>query len=434
MKITIIGAGSICFTKNLVGDILSIKEFSDCCIALCDIDVERLKNSEKMVNTMITQLNVNATVLTSIERRDILKGSDFVILTIQVGALKEYEKDIMIPLKKYGLDQCVGDTIGVGGVFRALRTIPVLLDIARDMEELCPNAYLLNYVNPMSMNTMALYRSTDIRLVGLCHSVQGTGEELAKYINAPIDEIGYEVAGINHMAWFLKYEWNGKDAYPLIHEQYGGKFYKDDMIKFEILKYFNYFVTESSHHFSEYVPYFRKHENILLDINQMAWLKAYGGSCFEYVKDRQEEFYNALQKQIDGEIPMEIERSNEYCSRIIEAIMCNRTTKIYGNVENTGLITNLPHGCCVEVPILVDRNGLTPCYIGDLPVQLAGLCRPLVTVQELATHAALTGDKEAAINAVMLDPFTSSMLSLPQIENMCLDLFEAEKEYLPQFR
>jgi len=436
MKITIIGAGSIVFTKNLIGDILSVKELSDARIALVDIDAKRLKNVVKMVDTMIELLNCNACVEASTNYKEVISGSDFVITTIQVGGLKAYETDLMLPLKKYGLNQCVGDTIGPGGVFRALRTIPILVDICKDMEELCPDAYLLNYVNPMSMNMLGLFRISGIKMIGLCHSVQGTNEDLAKYIGAPIDEISYEVAGINHMAWFLKYIWKGRDAYPLIRAAANNlEYYNGDLVKFEILNHFGYFVTESGYHFSEYVPYFRQYPEILKKINQMTWLglDKYGGSCFEYVKDRQESFYANLQKQVDKEIPMEISRTHEYCSYIIEAITCGRLCKIYGNVRNSGLITNLIDGCCVEVPVLVDKNGFTPCYIGELPAQLAALNRTHVSVHDLAVTAALTGDKEAAIHALMLDPLTASVLPLTQIKSMAVDLFEAEKEYLPQF-
>jgi alpha-galactosidase len=433
-KITIIGAGSIVFAKNLIGDVLSIPELSDSVISLMDIDEKRLNITASLANKIVEKLRCKAKIISTTDRREAIKDSDYVITTIQVGGLKAYELDLQIPMK-YGVNQNVGDTLGPGGVFRALRTIPVIVDICHEMEQLCPNALLMNYVNPMCMITWAVSKASKIKCVGLCHSVQGTAENIADYIGAPLQEITFKVAGINHMAWFLEYKWNGKDAYPLIREAMKNPaIYNKDIIKFEVMKYFGYFITESSYHLSEYLPYFRKNAKMLKDIENMdSWLKDWNGNCFSYVSDRQDEFYEKIDRVINGLEPVDIKKSKEYGSHIIYSIETNTPYEINGNVINHGLIKNLPENCCVEVPCLVDANGITPCCMDDLPSQLAGLNRSNINTQELAVEAALTGNRNKALQAIILDPLTASSIDLETANKMVDEMFDREKEYLPQF-
>jgi len=353
---------------------------------------------------------------------------------IQIGGLDAYELDVNIPLK-YGIKQAVGDTLGPGGVFRGLRTIPVFLDICRDIQELCPDALFINYVNPMAINCWALNKAGGIKNVGLCHSVQGTSEDIARYIEAPYEEISYKCAGVNHMAWFLEYKWNGKDAYPLIREKYNDlNVYNQDLTKFEFLKYYGYFVTESSYHMSEYVPYFRKKDEWIDRIKNIeSWLKEDDGSYLIRCKRLAKTFNEDMDEIVNAD-KIEVVRTHEYGTYIIHAMETGKPTVINGNVENKGYIKNLPEGCCVEVPCLVDKNGIQPTLIGDLPLQLAALNRTNINVQELAVEGALTGCSDAVCQAIMMDPLTSAVLTLPEIHSMVTEMFEAEKQWLPQFK
>jgi alpha-galactosidase len=433
-KITIIGAGSGVFTRNLVRDILSYPELNGATITLMDIDAVRLEYMRKALQRFISQEKYPAKLEATLDRREALRNADYVILTIQVGGLKPYEYDIYIPLK-YGVRQAVGDTIGPGGVFRALRTIPVLLDVARDMEELCPRALLLNYVNPMAMNCWVLNKATSIRNVGLCHSVQGTAKFLASIAGVPFETVSYLCAGINHMAWFLKFEADGKDLYPLIRERAANpEIYTQDVTRFEILKHFGYFVTESSFHMSEYVPYFRRSDDWINRIHKdSSWHKEYyDGMYLHCCLDAAKTLLEDLERMAETEY-INPTRSGEYCATIIHSIETNNPSIINGNVENTGLITNLPYGCCVEVPCLVDRNGVQPIYVGDLPPQLAALNRTNINVQELAVIGALTGDREAVYHAIMMDPLTAAVLDLDEIRRMVDEMFALQREWLPQF-
>ncbi len=433
-KITIIGAGSVVFTKTLGGDIMLSPELAGSIISLTDIDEERLATAEKMLERMALVLKSDVSVEANLDRREALRGSKYVITTFQQGGLDAYRYDLEIPLK-YGVDQAVGDTLGPGGVFRGLRTIPVMLDICRDMEEVCPDALLMNYVNPMSIITWAVNKATGIKMIGLCHSVQGTSEDIAGYCGVPYEEISYTAAGINHMAWFLDLKWKGQDLYPKLRESMDDpEIYQKDMIKFEILNTFKYFVTESSYHFSEYVPYFRRSQEMIDKIGKIdSWLKKWNGRCFDFASDRQEDYYNKLHRQIDGTEEMEIKRSHEYGSEIIKSMETGKAFRINGNVMNKGFITNLPDDCCVEVPCLVEKGVIRPCYVGDLPSQLAALDRSNINVQELAVQAALNGDREAAVMAITLDPLTAACISPEKIEKMVNEMFDAEIGYLPQF-
>ncbi|MCD6083558.1 alpha-glucosidase/alpha-galactosidase [Candidatus Aerophobetes bacterium] len=437
-KIVMIGAGSMVFTRRLIGDILSFPELSDSTISLVDIDKKRLELISQLARKMVKDLGCGAKIESTTERRDVLDGADYVIITIAVGGLDAYLSDIHIP-DKYGVNQNVGDTIGPGGVFRGLRVVPVLLEICRDMEELCPDALLINYSNPMAINCWAMNKASRIKNVGLCHSVQGTAKQLARYIDAPYEEISYWVAGINHMAWFLEFKWKGKDAYPILRKKIEenpelwdvlgeyGTTKLNDTVRFEIFKHFGYFVTESPFHMSEYVPYFRRTKKQIeeLGVSKRWWL--------EHEKSGDRYFKEVERELLSGE-KIRVNRTDEYASHIIYSMETGTPYRFNGNVENKGLITNLPQGCCVEVPCLVDRTGIHPCYVGDLPPQCAALNRTNINVQELAVKAVLEKDKEAAIHAIMLDPLTSSLLTLDEIRKMVEEMFEAEKEHLPELR
>jgi len=433
-KIVMIGAGSMVFTKRLIGDILSFPELSESTISLVDIDRRRLDLITRLTKKMVRQEGGKVRVESTTNRREVLGGADYVIITIAVGGLNAYLSDIQIP-DKYGINQNVGDTLGPGGVFRGLRIIPVLLEICKDMEEICPDALLINYSNPMAINCWALNKATKIKNIGLCHSVQGTARQLARYIGVPYNEISYWVAGINHMAWFLELKWKDKDAYPILRKrikenpklwdvlgEYGGVKLKDE-VRFKIFEHFGYFVTESPFHMSEYVPYFRKTKEQIekLGISQRWWL--------EHERSG-ESYFKEIEREVLKKEKIKIKRTDEYASYIIHSLETGIPCRINANVENKGLITNLPEGCCVEVPCLVDSTGIHPCYIGNLPPQCAALNKTNINVQELAVKAVLEKDKEAAMQAIMLDPLTSSLLTLDEIHKMVKEMFEAEKKYL----
>jgi alpha-galactosidase len=379
-----------------------------------------------------------------------ITGAGYVITTFQQGGLEAYGLDIEIP-RRYGVEQCVGDTLGPGGVFRALRTIPVLLDLCRTMDEVAPDALLLNYVNPMAANCWAIDRATGRPHVGLCHSVQGTSEMLARWIGVPYEEVVYHCAGINHQAFFLEFRRGKEDLYPLIWQAIEREEVRaTEPVRTDLMKYFGYFVTESSGHASEYVPYFRKSARMVeeelaprfkLEFND--WDSYAGSHWFDFGRtggylrhcfERLEESREVYQEMISGQKPLPTERTHEYGSHIIEAIETNRRICINGNVPNRNLITNLPQGCCVEVPCLVDGNGIQPTAVGALPPQLAALNRTNVNVQELIVEAALTGNTEAVHHAVLLDPLTGAVCTLPQIQAMVNDLLAAQAQWLPQFQ
>lgn len=432
-KIAFIGAGSVVFAKELLFDIFSCPAFSDATISLMDIDPKRLGIIEKVANKLVAQENFSAKIEAVQDRRKAVKNADFVISMFQAAMMQGTECDINIPLK-YGVKQAVGDTLGPGGVFRLLRSAKVLEGLVRDMEELCPDALLINYVNPMAMNCWYVSRISDVKCVGLCHSVQHTSQWLALMLGAPLSEISYRVAGINHMAWFLEFKWNGKDAYPLIREKPANEMlYNCDVTKFEMLKYFGYFVTESSHHLSEYLPYFRKSDAWIERIHKHAnWNKSgvYNGMYLEQCKEALV-YFDEEMKRLLGDAKLEVKRGDEYGSYIMNSIVTGAPSVIYGNVINRGFITNLPDGCCVEVPCLVDKNGIQPTFAGDLPIQLAALNRTNINVQELAVEGAVTGRKEPIFQAVAMDPLTSAVLTLPEIYDMVGEMFEAEKQWLP---
>jgi len=441
-RIAFIGAGSVVFTRNLSSDILLTPALQESVISLMDIDAGRLAQARDLVQALIDRRGLKATVVASTDRREAVRDADYVITTFQQGGLEAYALDIDIP-RKYGVEQCVGDTLGPGGVFRGLRTIPVLLDLCEDLDDVAPDALILNYVNPMAANCWAIERGTGRPHVGLCHSVQGTSEMLAQWVGVPYEEVVFRCAGINHQAFFLEFRRGAEDLYPHIFEAAERpEIYGAEPVRIDMMKHFGYFVTESSGHASEYVPFFRKtaamvNEELVPRFTNPHdhWFDfgrtgGYLRHCIERLDYAQKEF----QALISGEIPPPGERGHEYGSYIIEAMETNHPARINGNVPNYDLIPNLPYGCCVEVPCLVDGNGIQPTRVDDYPVQLAALNRTNINVQELIVEAALTGDVEAVYHAVTLDPLTSAVCTLPQIRAMVRELLEAQARWLPQFR
>jgi alpha-galactosidase len=437
-KITFIGAGSLVFTRNLTNDILLTPALSGSTIALMDVDAQRLEQSRQIVQSMIDRRGSKATVVATLDRKQAIEGSDYVITTFQQGGLDAYKLDVEIP-QQYGVEQCVGDTLGPGGVFRALRTIPVLIDICSDIDQLAPEALLLNYVNPMAANCWAIAAGTGLPHVGLCHSVQGTSELLAKWIKVPYDDVIFFCAGINHQAFFLEFRTKQEDLYPeILAAVEDPAIYGQEPVRIDLLKHFGYFVTESSGHASEYVPYFRKNAKMVNNdlvpqftdqVNDWFEFGRTGGylrHCFDRVQKFEQEYDSILQGELSSE------RTHEYGARIIEAIETDRSITINGNVPNDDLIDNLPAGCCVEVPCLVNANGVQPVKVGPLPPQLAALNRTNINVQELIVEAALTGSKEAVYHAVMLDPLTSAVCTLPQIHELVDKMLAAEEQWLPK--
>jgi alpha-galactosidase len=426
-KIAMIGAGSTVFAKNLLGDILSFPELAESHVALMDIDAERLRVSEIVAQKVGTAVNGRPRITSHTDRRAALDGADYVINMIQVGG---YDPgtilDFEIP-KKYGLRQTIADTLGIGGIMRALRTIPVMLDMCRDMEEVCPDVQFLNYTNPMAILCWAVNRATKIRTVGLCHSVQGTAEQLAKDIHVPIDEINYFCAGINHMAFYLRFERQGQDLYPQIRKVVEeGRVPDWNRVRYEMLSRLGYFVTESSEHFAEYTPYFIKTTNPELIEKFNVPLDEYIRRCINQIDG-----WKSMRAKFEGDEPVEVKRSHEYGSLIIHSMETGTPRVVYANVRNGDLITNLPEECCVEVPCLVDKNGVQPVRVGSLPPQLAALIMTNVNVQSLTVEAALTGKKEHVYHAAMLDPHTASELTLDQIWAMVDELIAAHGDYVP---
>ena len=425
-KVAMIGAGSTVFARRLMTDILSWPELADTTIALMDIDPSRLRLVEALARQLVTQHGLPARIEATTDRRAALDGADYVVVMIQVGGLEMFERDVEIP-RRYGIDQTVGDTLGPGGVFRGLRTIPVLLDICRDMAELCPRALLINYSNPMAINCWAVTQATPIATIGLCHSVQGTSQRLAGFVGVPYAEVAYWVAGINHMAWFLRFERaGGEDLYPALWRAMDDPaIYAREPVRFEIMRHFGAFVTESSHHMSEYVPWFRRTPAEVTHFLPERW------DYLQICQARGGPHYEQIERQASGAEPIAIDRSHEYCSHIIHAIETNTPFRMNANVPNADLITNLPAGCCVEVPCLVDNTGVQPCHVGELPPQLAALNRTNINVQALAVKAALEGDRNAIYQAVALDPLTGTRLRLDEVRQMVDELIAAEADYLP---
>ncbi|HIC89651.1 MAG TPA: alpha-galactosidase [Anaerolineae bacterium] len=430
-KVTIIGAGSAVFARQLMTDIITVPALESGTFALVDIDERRLDLAQRIGEKIVERSGRNWHVEASTERRDVLTGSDYVINTIEVAGLGSVRHDYEIPLK-YGVDQCIGDTIGPGGIFKALRTGPTWLDILRDVKALCPDALVLNYTNPMSILTLVGLRATSLQIVGLCHSVQGTSQQIAGYLGIPYEEMEWECAGINHMAWFTKLSWHGQDMYPRLREKaQDPAIYEQDPVRFEIMLHLGAFVTESSGHNSEYSPWFRKRPDLIKKYTRSGYRGESGFYANNWPQWRVDND-RRIEAMLRGDEEIVMTRSHEYASYIVEAVETNVPTVIHGNVRNTGLIDNLPDGC-VEVACLVDRNGIQPTHFGPLPEQLAALNRQHMAVHELMTQALLNRDRQAALYALYYDPLTAAVCSLDEIRQMFDEMWEAERSYLPDF-
>jgi len=436
-KVAFIGAGSFGFTRKLVTDMLSFPLLRDAEIALMDISDERLEYIKRAVDRIVDEGEYPATVTATKNRREALQDADAVICTILAGGVSVWRYDIEIP-KKYGIDINVGDTRGVAGIFRALRTIPVMIDICRDMETCCPSAILLNYTNPMAMLCRAMQRETSIQVSGLCHSVQGTAAMLARWIGAPMEEIEYTCAGINHMAWYLDYEWNGEDAYPLIHKAIteDEDVYNVEQVRNEMYLAFGRYVTESSGHNSEYNWWFRKRPDLIAKYctDGTGWNPGeYAYILHEYQK-RETSWKDAIIEWLENPEPLDLTRGHEYAAHIVNAYVGGDPYKFNGNVPNKGLIDNLPEDACVEVPVYADRSGFNAIHVGPLPAQCAALNNLSVACEEMAVEACLAGDPTGVFHAVAYSPLTASMLSLAEIKQMVNEMLEQNRDNLPTFK
>ncbi len=434
-KIAFIGAGSFGFTRGLVRDILTFPELSDCTLALMDIDDERLEFIRKGVQRIIDEGKYPAKVITTKSRAEALEGADGVLCTILQGGPEVFRTDIEIP-KKYGVDINVGDTRGPSGIFRMLRTLPVMLDICKDIQKYAPKAIFLNYTNPMAMLCRGMQGEyPDLAISGLCHSVQGTAEMLAKWIGAPMEEVTYRCAGINHQAFYLNYEWNGKDAYPLIREAMNRpEVLNEEQVRNEMFLQLGYYVTESSGHNSEYNAWFRKRPDLI----EKYCTHGTGWNPGEYAYILNEYLNTAatwrdnIKEQLEK--PIDLKRGKEYAAYIFNATFGDGTMfEFNGNVRNWKLIDNLPEGCCVEVPVLASKRGLDPMHVGPLPKQLALLVSNSAQCEELAVEGAIEGNPMKVFHAVAYDPLTASVLSLAEIRSMVKEMLEANKEFLPHF-
>jgi len=434
-KITFLGAGSTVFAQNLLNDILSFPELGDVTFSLFDINDDRLKTTEIVANKIAQALGVKPTIETTTDRKQALEGADYAISMYQIGGYKPATVvDFEIP-KKYGLRQTIADTLGIGGIMRGLRNIPVMIDMLRDMEEVCPDVLHLNYVNPMAMNVWAANEASPIRTVGLCHSVQYTAEQISEDIGVPIEDINYVAAGVNHVAFYLRFERKTEDGvedlYPLIRQVIDeGHVPEWNRVRYEVLKHFGHFVTESSEHFSEYVPWFIKRDrpDMIEDFNIP--LDEYIRRCEEQIEE-----WHTLRKQLEApDSTIEIEPiSGEFAPLIIHSMETGTPRVVYGNVPNNGLISNLPADCAVEVPCVVNHNGIQPVQIGKIPPQLAAIMQTSINVQSLTVEAALTCKREHIYHAASLDPHTAAELDLNQIHNLVDDLIEAHGDWLPTY-
>ena len=430
-KVAIIGAGSIIFCKTLLNDMFATPALSGSTYALMGPTMWKLEKMKTYADQVIDKNALDATVYCTTDRREALKNADYVILMFQVGGLDAYKFDYEIPLK-YGVDQCIGDSMGPGGVFRCLRSAPVIIGLGEDVAELCPDAYVLNYVNPMGAVCTTAGRSTGMNMVGLCHGVQTTLDLIAGYTNVNKSEIDYLCAGINHMAWFLKLEKDGKDLYPILKENLEKpEYFKNEKVRGEVMRHCGFFMTESTGHLSEYLPWFRKNADALARYCDEPSFGGESGAYYKYSVMVADKF--AKTDILSIESGLLEPRSKEYCSHIIEATLTGVPFRFNGNVSNRGFITNLPSDATVEVPIYADREGLHPFTVGDLPIQLAALNQSNLSVQSLAAEAGIHGDPELAFWAVAMDPLTSAVLTLKETRDMVKEMLDAEAPWLPQF-
>ena len=432
IKVAILGAGSTVFARQLMTDLLCTPGMERGTFALVDVDGERLELAHRLGEKLVDTSGRDWTVEATTDRQRVLAGCDYVINTIEVAGLRNVRPDYEIPLK-YGVDQCIGDTIGPGGIFKMLRTGPAWLEILRDLERACPQAVVMNYTNPMSALTLLALRATRLAVVGLCHSVQGTAQQLATYLDVPFEELRFQCAGINHMAWFTELRHQGEDMYPRLRRAARDpEIYESDPVRFEVMLDLGAFVTESSGHFSEYVPYFRKRSDLLQRYTREGYLGESGFYAKNWPRWRAEATETS-RAQVSGESEIVLSRSREYASTIVEAIESGQPAVIHGNVLNRDLIHNLPIGGCVEVPVQVDATGLQPVSFGPLPPQLAALNAAHMYVHELMVQALMERDRQAALRALMLDPLSAAVCSPEEIGRMFDEMWEAERADLAFF-
>jgi alpha-galactosidase len=453
-KITFVGAGSIVFTKTLLSDLFYYPEFCDSRITLMDIDKERLEMARLLALELKKEKNVDVQVSGTLDLREALKDADYVINVVQIGGKESTYIDFDIP-EKYGLKQTIADTHGICGMMRFLRSVPHLHQLCTMMTEICPHAFLLNFTNPMSMCQWYVNTTSDLRTIGLCHSIPETINQLAAYMRIPVNQVNYLVAGINHMAWVLKLERNTVDLYPELRKAMQDRAtWERDPVRFEIMKYFGYYVTESSEHMAEYVPYFLKSDQAIkelkipvreyiarVELNEKCYLaeKAYyleGKQEMKGVADRMiREFF-----QKEGKVSFDPEfaelnqlHSREYAAKIMHALETGEAELVYGIVPNNGMVENLDRDCMVDGPVYVDRNGIHPLHIGKIPSQLAALNQLQINMQRMAVQAAVTRKKDCIYHAALIDPLASAVLSLPQIRQLTDDMLAAHKRYMPEF-
>jgi alpha-galactosidase len=432
MKIAMIGAGSIVFAKTLLNDMLATPALSGATFALMSPTELKLRRIEAFANRMIIENGLDAKVYSTTDRKEAIRNADYVICMINVGGARAFEYDYSIPLK-YGVDQCIGDSLGPGGIMRGLRGIPVMLDMIQDIETFAkPGAILLNYTNPMAACCYALGKMSNVPFIGLCHGVQTTLDLISGYVGVPKNEIDYLAAGINHMGWFLKLEHKGEDIYPLFKANCEKpEYFINEKVRIEVMRHFGYFMTESTGNLSEYIPWFRSHERSLKQYCNEPSFGGESGAYYKWTKLIADKYQDV--DYLKYESPELAPRSAEYCSYILEAHTTGHPFRLQGNVRNDGYITNLPSGCCVEVPVYVDKEGLHPLRVGGLPIQCAALNQSNVSVQALTVDAAINSDPERVVQAMAMDPLTSACCTLSEIREMATELLEAEREWLPLF-
>lgn len=435
-KITFIGAGSMVFTRNIVKDLMGMEAFRDAELCLMDIDGKRLEYSRRCVEKIVKHFQSPVKITTSTDRRKALEGADGVLCTVLNGGVEVSKREVDIPYK-YGVSMNIGDTRSVGGIFRALRNIPLMLEICRDIEECCPQAVFLNYTNPMGMLCNAMQKYTKVQVTGLCHSVQHTAEMLAGWLGAPMEEIDYLCAGVNHQAFYLEYKWKGKDAYPLLREKLkDDKIWNEEQVRNELFRQFGYYVTESSGHNSEYCAWFRKRKDLLEKYctHGTGWNPGLHAYSINTRIKRDETLYQDIEAWLADE-NADMSPSGEYAAHIFNACFGDRKPFLFnGNVMNEGCITNLPSDACVEIPVLATRNGFRKMYVGKLPENIAILVNTTARIENLVVEACMEKNREKVINAVQMDPLCSAVLSLQEIRDMCEELFQANEEYLGTYR
>jgi len=435
-KFAFIGAGSFIFTRNLVRDILTFPAFKDCEIALMDINPERLEMIKLACEKIVQKMGVPAKITATQSRQKALEGADGVLCTVFNGDIDIWRYDIEIPMK-YGVDINIGDTRSVSGIFRALRNIPLMLDICADIEKYCPNALFLNYTNPMSMLCKAMLTQTNVNVTGLCHSVQGTAKMLAEWLNVPLNEVSYVCAGVNHQAFYLKLEWNGKDLYPMLREKLKDpEFYNKEIVRNEMFLHLDYYVTESSGHNSEYNPWFRKRPDLIEKYctHGTNWNPGVHAFSLNSRLEREKTWKKEMQEWLESD-EIDLNKSLEYAADIFNAYMGDHTPFVFnGNVLNKGCILNLPEDTCVEVPVLASKDGLQPMAVGKLPDHIAILVNTTAAIENLVVEAAIEKNKRKVFHAVCMDPLTSAVCSLQEIKDMCDELFAINKDYLGDYK